>query len=195
MGQTTVYVPEASRECLINFLNSATLVDGAGLMSDDRCKVIGVVPGDYIKIGKYLLQVLAAHHVMPSVGYVVFEDRKRRDPVTGSDFVARFPLMALIGDSTTEAITTETAQAQTLVIECTFVAGNEKDLAAKHGHTHLDDLVQLMQHRQELFVGNDNIVIKHQSLRHDMNSFRQQVLSAVPESFKPRIRFMTAWYP
>lgn len=193
MGKTTIYVPEASNDSLMKFLQGAAAVDGASQEDlEEVCEVVGISPGDYIKIGRYLIQAIPAHHVLPSVGYVVFEERKRRDPITRLDSLVRFPLLAFIGDSTTKAITEETATAQTLVIECTFVAENEKLLAEVHGHTHLDDLVNLMQKRPELFAGNDNIVIKHQSLRHKRNEFRKQVLAKIPAEFLPRIHFITA---
>jgi ribonuclease Z len=193
MGKTTVYVPEASKDSLRKFLFGAAAVDGASQGDlEEVCEVVGINPGDYIKVGRYLIQAIPAHHVLPSVGYMVFEDRKRRDPVTRADSVVRFPLLGFIGDSTTKAITEQTAQAQTLVIECTFVAENEKLLAEVHGHTHLDDLVDLMQKQPELFVGNDVIVIKHQSLRHKRDEFRKQILAKIPDEFLPRISFITA---
>jgi hypothetical protein len=65
-------------------------------------------------------------------------------------------------------------------------------LAEVHGHTHLDDLVDLMQKQPELFVGNDVIVIKHQSLRHKRDEFRKQILAKIPDEFLPRISFITA---
>lgn len=191
--KTTVYVPEASKDSLMKFLQGAASVDGASQGDlDEVCEVVGINPGEYIKIGRYLVQAIPAHHVLPSVGYVVFEERKRRDPVTRLDSLMRFPLLSFIGDSTTKAITEETAIAQTLVVECTFVADNEKLLAEVHGHTHLDDLVDLMQNRPELFAGNDNIVIKHQSLRHNRAKFREQILTKIPAEFLPRIHFITA---
>jgi ribonuclease Z len=197
MGRTTVYVPEASERSLMNFLVGAAGCDGSTL-EDMNCGVVGVKPGDRIDIsGRKTIEVIPAHHVLPSVGYLVIENRRKKeltpDPA-GFDryYTDMHPLVAFIGDSTIDAISSVTAQADVLVIECTFVDESEKVLAAKHGHTHIDDLVDLMVRKPELVEKNKKIVLKHQSLRHKRNDYRTKILAKIPEEFSPRILFLTS---
>jgi ribonuclease Z len=92
-----------------------------------------------------------------------------------------------IGDSTIETLRRhpEVGRSGVLFLEATHLGATGRDVSAKYGHTHLDELADLWRERPETF-GEARIVLKHFSTRYA----KEEILAAVrrlPEPFRERI--------
>ena len=134
-------------------------------------------PGDEIELSRELVvTVSATKHTVPSLGFVVWERRRKLLPefhglpgeqirdlrLAGTDVTSevRMPRLAYLGDSSPEGLDACEAMyaAEVLIMELTFVApSHRKDKIHKFGHMHLDDFLdragafpQRVDHRQPL---------------------------------------------
>ena len=140
-------------------------------------------------------------HTVPSVGYIVWERRRKlreefqgltgdqiRDLRLGGTEVSeerRVPLVAYLGDSAPRGLdqSPEMYEAKILIAEMTFVApGHRKEKIHKHGHMHLDDFVS----RQERFQ-NEVIIASHFSTRYHDQQIRRFVERALPDMLDGRL--------
>ncbi len=131
----------------------------------------------------------ATAHTVPSLGYIVWERRKKlkaeyrelrgeqiRDiRLSGVEVSeeSRLPRLAYLGDSRPEGLDNnpDMYRAEILIAEMTFVApSHRKDKIHKHGHMHLDDIVQ----RRDRFK-NEQIIFAHFSTRYHARQIRDFV--------------------
>ncbi|MFV1969213.1 MAG: DEAD/DEAH box helicase family protein, partial [Pirellulaceae bacterium] len=72
------------------------------------------------------------------------------------------PRLTFIGDSTIETLYNEphVGESRVLFLEVTFLMDDERELARRRGHTHLEDLVQFLRDRPDV-LRNEHIVLKH----------------------------------
>ena len=139
------------------------------------CELIGVKPGEEYEISRELVvSVLRTDHSIPSVGYLVWERRKRLKPeyqslsemeirklaIAGHQVSAeiRFPRVAYLGDSTPKGLddNPEMYEADILIMELSFVAKRHRtELIHRRGHIHLDDIIARRDRfRNELIIGS-----------------------------------------
>ena len=77
----------------------------------------------------------------------------------------------------------EMYHAQILIAEMTFVApSHRKDRIHKHGHMHLDDVVE----RRDRFQ-NERVILAHFSTRYNDRQIRKFVEQALPDSLDGRL--------
>src|SRR5436305_10516190 len=158
MDPPTIYMPEHSIELMQHVLKAFSRLDRGRL----PCNLVAVRPGDEIDFSRELVvTVSATQHTVPSLGYVVWERRKKlkeeyqgltgdqiRDIRLGGKEVSeerRIPIVAYTGDTSPEGLDRCPAmyEAKILITEMTFVApGHRKERIHKHGHMHLDDFVE-----------------------------------------------------
>ena len=158
MEPPTIYLPEHAVELVEHLLKVCQRLDRGRL----PCELIGVRPGDEFELSRELVvQAVATRHTVPSLGYVVWERRKKlkaeyqgltgdqiRDMRLSGVEVAeerRMPLVAYTGDTSPEGLDANPAmyEAKVLITEMSFVApGHRKEKIHKHGHMHLDDFVE-----------------------------------------------------
>jgi ribonuclease Z len=148
-----------------------------------------------------VVTVSATRHTVPSLGFVVWERRRKlksefseltgpqiRDLRLGGTEVTeerRIPRFAYLGDSAPEGLDACPAMygAHVLVLEITFVApSHRKDRIHKFGHIHLDDVVE----RRDRF-GNELIIASHFSTRYSRKRVADLVQRAVPDMFDGRL--------
>jgi ribonuclease Z len=159
-------------------------------------------PGDEIEVSRELVVTASAtSHTIPSLGFVVWERRRKlkdeyqqltgeqiRDlRLSGTEVTReiRVPLVAYLGDSSPQGLDSNPAmyEAKILIAEMTFVApSHRKDKIHKHGHMHLDDFVD----RQARFR-NERIIASHFSTRYHRKQVERFVQRALPDMLGGRL--------
>jgi ribonuclease Z len=143
----------------------------------------------------------ATRHTVPSVGYVVWERRRKlkaefqsltgeqiRDlRLAGTEVTEerRMPILGYLGDSEPRGLDDNPAmyQARILIAEMTFVApSHRKEKIHKHGHMHLDDFVE----RRGRFQ-NERIIAAHFSTRCNEEQIRRMVEKTFPNLLDGRL--------
>jgi ribonuclease Z len=198
MSPPTIYMPAETIEPMERILRQFTRLDRGRLPCDLR----PAAPGDEIELSRELVvTVTATRHTVPSLGYVVWERRRKLKPeygqlsgeqirdlrLAGTEVTAelRQPLVAYLGDSAPGGLDDCPAmyEAKVLICELTFVAPNHrKDKIHKFGHIHLDDLVE----RRERFQ-NELVILAHLSTRYHANTVRSLVEQAFPDMLQGRL--------
>jgi ribonuclease Z len=166
------------------------------------CELIAVQPGDGFELSRELVvEAVATRHTVPSLGYIVWERRKKLKPeylqLTGEQIrdlrlsgveiteERRIPVLAYTGDTSPEGLDLNPAmyEAKVLITEMSFVApGHRKEKIHKHGHMHLDDWVE----RQNRFQ-NELVIAAHFSTRYHEKQIKHYVRKALPEMLGGRL--------
>ncbi len=198
MEPPTIYLPEQAVEGVDRILKLFTRLDRGRL----PCQLVGLKPGDEIEMSReHVVTVSATAHRVPSLGFIVWERRRKLRPefqdlpgdkirdlrLSGTDVTEerRMPRVAYTGDSAPEGLDSCPAmfEAQVLITEMTFVAArHRKEKIHKYGHMHLDDIVA----RRAQFK-NEIIVAAHFSTRYHTKQIRQMVEAAVPDMLEGRL--------
>ena len=198
MEPPVIYLPEHCVENVDKLLKIVTRLDRGRL----PCLLEPLRPGDEIEISRELVvTVSATRHTVPSLGFVVWERRKKlkseflelpgekiRDlRLSGVEITEekRLPLVAYLGDSAPEGLDAcpDMYRAKILIAEMTFVApSHKKDKIHKHGHMHLDDF----RERRDRFQ-NEWIIASHFSTRYSDGQIRKLVQRALPDMLDGRL--------
>jgi ribonuclease Z len=199
MEPPTIYLPTVAVEPIQKILRLFTRLDRGRM----PCELIPIEAGSEIELSReHVVTVSATKHTVPSLGFVVWERRRKlkseyvglagpqiRDlrlagtDVTEEKRVARF---AYLGDSAPEGLDNCPAmfEAHVLVMEMTFVAASHrKDKIHKFGHIHLDDVLE----RRDRFQ-NELIIASHFSTRYTSKRIRDVVHRVVPDMFDGRLQ-------
>ncbi|MDR1492660.1 MAG: metal-dependent hydrolase [Planctomycetaceae bacterium] len=201
MEPPIIYMPEEGVDTVKQLLSVFSRLDHGRL----PCKIVAIAPGDEIKLSREL--VVTVHrtwHTIPSLGYLVWECRKKLKPqyaglsenqlrdlaITGtalSDEIRR-PRVAYFGDSTARGFdeNPDFYRADVLIFEMTFVAeAHRMEEIHKFGHCHLDDILE----RRDNFQ-NQLLIASHFSTRCHDYQIVNTVKSRVPDMFDGRL---TLW--
>ena len=198
MEPPTIYLPETAVDPVRRILRQVRRLDRGRL----PCELVGTKPGDQIELSRELVvTVSATKHTVPSLGYVVWERRRKLKPeyqeLTGDEIrdlrlggtevtnEIRIARLAYLGDSAPEGLDNCPAmyEADILIMELTFVApGHRKERIHKFGHMHLDDLVE-RGHR----FSNELIITAHFSTRYQPRQIRHHVEKALPDMLNGRL--------
>lgn len=198
MDPPTIYLPAHAVELFQHLLRIVSRLDRGRL----PCELVAVRAGDEITLSREL--VVTAHataHTIPSLGYIVWERRKKLkrefQTLTGEQIrdirlsgqevseETRLPRVAYLGDSRPEGLDAnpDMYRADVLIAEMTFVApSHRKDKIHKHGHMHLDDIVQ----RRDRFQ-NAQIIAAHFSTRYHAGQIRDYIAGALPDMLGGRL--------
>ncbi|MCH7728612.1 MAG: metal-dependent hydrolase [Planctomycetes bacterium] len=198
MEPPTIYLPEHAVDLAHRMLQSFSRLDRGRL----PCNLLPVKPGDEIELSRELVVTASAtKHTVPSLGYIVWERRKKlkaeyselsgeqiRDlRLSGVEvsYEKRRPLVAYLGDSSPEGLDNcpDMYEAKVLIAEMTFVApGHRREKIHKNGHMHLDDFLQ----RRDRFH-NERIIASHFSTRYHDRQIQRMVEETVPDMFDGRL--------
>jgi ribonuclease Z len=167
---------------------------------DYGAHVTPAVPGESVMLRNDLeLKFLPGRHRVPTVGYLFSEIRKKlADELIGrpgeeiaalraggAEVTRReeIPLLAYPGDCGPEIFDAapELFRARILLIECSFVAPEDRDRAREYAHIHLDDIAE----RASLFE-NEAIVLTHFSLRYQPEEILE-ALGTLPAGVAERV--------
>ena len=198
MDPPTIYVPAQAVDNIHRLLAAVARLDRGRL----PCEIIGVEPGQEIEHARDLVvEVCKTKHTVPSVGYIVWERRKKlkeeyrdltgeqiRDIRLSGQEVSvehRIGRLSYLGDSTIEGLDMNPKMFETevLIMEMTFVSPEHRShLIKKMGHIHLDDVVA----RKDKF-NNQLIVAGHMSSRYHPKQVERLVSKSLPDMLGGRL--------
>jgi ribonuclease Z len=198
MEPPTIYLPSGAIESVERILKLFTRLDRGRM----PCQLLPIEPGVEIELSReHVVTVSETRHTIPSLGFVVWERRRKLKPeyvplsgpqirdlrLSGTDVTEerRVPRFAYLGDSAPQGLDDCPAmyEAQVIVLEMTFVApSHRKDKIHKFGHMHLDDIVQ----RRDRFH-NELIIASHFSTRYNSKRIREIVERTIPDAFDGRL--------
>ena len=167
------------------------------------CTLLPARPGEEIELSReHVVTVSPTCHTLPSVGFVVWDRRRKlkheyqglpgdkiRDlRLSGVDVTheIRTPLVAYLGDSSPEGLDRCPAmfEAMILITELTFVAhAHRKEKIHKFGHMHLDDLLA----RRDRFR-NEVVIATHFSTRYTDDRIQRIIAKKLPDMLDGRLR-------
>lgn len=198
MAPPTIYLPESTIEPIRKILWQFSKMDRGRL----PCELIPLKGGEEIDLSRELVAtVVETSHTIPSLGFVIWDRRKKLKPefldlpgekirdlrLGGVEITneIRVPLVAYMGDCRPGSLDIEPAvyEAKILILEITFVSPkHRKDKIHKFGHIHLDDIIE----RRDRFQ-NELIIASHFSTRYGLRQIRRTVELAVPDMFGGRL--------
>lgn len=197
MPQPTIYLPVSALDDVRAMLAIFQRLDRGRL----PCRLVAVQPGDEFDLSRELvLTTYATAHTIPSVGYIVWDRRKKLKSkygeLTGEQIrdlrysgvevtdEMRVPLVSYLGDSNPRGLDACEAnyKAKILIMEVTFVAkGHRTEKIHKYGHIHFDDVIE----RAERFE-NELIIASHLSTRYRDDQIRRMIDQRLPARLRDR---------
>lgn len=167
------------------------------------CELVGVNPGDVVSLSReHRFTVFPTKHTVTSVGYIVYDVRKKLKPefqglrgdqirdlrMQGTEVAQETlsPLVCFTGDTAPPGLDAhpDVYNAEVLITEMTFFRPeHRKEKIHKFGHMHLDDILE----RAERFR-NELIILAHLSTRTHEAEARRRLDQMLPESLKRRVR-------
>ncbi len=198
MEPPTVYIPEQVLEPTQLMLKIWQKLDRGRM----NVNLVPVKAGDTIELSReHLATAFATKHTVPSLGYLIWERRKKLRPefvgltqdqirdvrLTGQEvsMEVRSPLVCYTGDTSPEGLddNPEVYTAQVLITEVTFFRPeHRKEKIHKFGHMHLDDVIE----RADRFK-NELIIAAHFSTRYSEHQFERALQQRLPSSLKDRV--------
>lgn len=197
MDPPTIYVPDQKVGDVRQFLAAFCRLEQSVL----PCRIVGVRPGDEIELSRELVvSVHKTYHTVPSVGYIVWERRKKLRPeyfelsgaeirdlsVSGVEvsYEVRFPRVAFLGDSSPRGLdeNPDMYEADVLIAEMTHVSLQKNEPFQTPGHMRLEDYVE----RQDRFH-NQKVLASHFSIRYAHRDIEQCVQHKLPDMLKGRL--------
>ncbi len=199
MTPPTIYLPTESVDAVHQLLRAYQRLDRGRM----NVELVGLEPGVEVPLSRELVvQTFPTRHTIPSMGFLVWERRKKLKPefreLTGEQIrdvrlsgvevssEVRIPKVAYMGDTAPAGLdlTPDVYRAQILILEMTFVAPGERaSVIHKFGHTHLDDLIA----RADRFE-NEVIVASHFSTRLHPDQILRIVDRRLPDSLRGRMK-------
>lgn len=208
MEPATYHIPAETHE---GFLGLAKAWKNLENVSDQKFtppRFNPLKPGDTVWLHRQMAaKTFYVHHSQPSLGYTLFDVRKklkaefhglpgpelaklRKEGVEFED-EHWLPRLTFIGDSTIETLYKEPhiGQSPVLFLELTFLMEDEREMAKRRGHTHLDDLLEFIAENPDT-LQNKHIVLKHFSMRYDKNHILGLLKKRLPPDFMKRVTVM-----
>jgi ribonuclease Z len=199
MDPPTLYLPVENVEMVQRLLQVWQRLDRGRMV----CEIVGVKPGDEIEFDReHVITVFATKHTVPSVGFIVWDRRKKLKPelaglsgneirdrrLAGEEVTTeiRHPLVCYTGDTAPAGLDSDPAiyAADILITEMTFFRPeHRKEKIHKFGHMHLDDIVE----RADRFR-NELIILSHFSTRYSDKQVQQAVEQRLPEGLRSRVK-------
>ncbi len=198
MEPPTIYLPEEAVENVQRLLHVWQRLD-RGRMA---VELVPMHAGKEVELSReHVVTAFPTRHTVPSLGYVVWERRKKLKPeyqgLTGDQIrdirlagnevaqEVRMPLVCYVGDSAPAGLDAyhPLYEAQILITEMTFFRPeHRKEKIHKFGHTHLDDIVE----RADRFQ-NELIILAHFSTRYHERQVRNAVERRFPRALADRV--------
>ena len=199
MEPPTIYLPTEAVEPVHALMRAYQRLDRGRQVAN----LVGLEPGTEVELSRELVvSTLATSHTIPSLGFLVWERRKKLLPeylelsgpeirdlrLSGVEITReiRLPRLAYLGDTNPKGLDDNPSvyDAEVLILEMTFVARNERpDRIHKYGHMHLDDFNK----RAERFR-NDWIIASHFSTRLHPDLIQKIVSKELPEGLRERVK-------
>ncbi len=198
MEPPTIYIHQSELPMAQQLLYIFTRLDRGAL----PCNFVGIQPGDSIALSRELLvTVVPTSHTIPSLGFIVWERRKKLKPEFANlsqneirdlnlagvkvSNELQFPKVAYLGDSSCVGLDNNPImyEAEVLITEMTFLApSHRREARGRHSHLHLDDFVE----RKDLFK-NKLIIASHFSTRYTNHQIIEFINKAFPDMMDHRL--------
>lgn len=198
MEPPTIYLPAKVAEPVERMLRAWQKLDRGRMI----CNLVAAEPNQEFELSReHVVTTFETKHTVPSLGYVIWERRKKlkqeyqglsgdqiRDlRLSGTEVSGevRIPIVCYCGDTAPQGLDNCEAvyTSKILITELTFFRPeHRKDKIHKFGHTHLDDIFE----RADRFQ-NELIVLGHFSTRYHESQLRKAVEKRLPEDLKKRI--------
>ena len=165
-------------------------------------------PGDVVWLHRQLAaKAFLVTHTLPSLGYTLFDVRKKLKPEfqgrsgpelallrkqgVGFEEEVWVPRLTFIGDSTIETLYRErhVGLSRILFLEVTYLLEDDRDLAKQRGHTHLEDVLEFLHECPDV-LQNQHIVLKHFSMRYERGLILHTLKSKLPAEFLERCHIL-----
>jgi ribonuclease Z len=202
MDPPTIYLPEQVVENVERLLKAWQRLDRGRMV----CNLVGVKPGDQIELSReHHVHVYETKHTVPSVGYIVYDCRKKLKPefqglagdeirdlrLSGTEVTSTqlAPLVCFTGDTAPSGLDAhpDVFNAEVLITEMTFFRpDHRKEKIHKFGHMHLDDILD----RADKFQ-NELIILGHLSTRTHESQARSALAKRLPECLADRVMLWT----
>lgn len=199
MEPPTIYLPEENLEWVDRLLKVWQRLDRGRMV----CQLVGVKPGQEIELSRdHVVTVFETRHTVPSVGYLVWQRRKKlkleyqslggneiRDlRLAGVEVTheVRTPLVCYTGDTAPPGLDNYPPlyDSKILITELTFFRPeHRKEKIYKFGHMHLDDIIE----RADKF-NNELIIAMHFSTRYATDQIERAVMKKLPVRLREKIK-------
>ncbi len=198
MDPPTIYMPEEAVENVRKVLHLWQRLDRGRMM----CELVGLKPGDEVELSReQIVTAFATKHTVPSLGYVVWDRRRKLKPeyqgLSGDEIrdirmagnevshEVRVPILCYTGDTAPAGLDgyPPVYESQILITELTFFRPeHRKEKIHKFGHTHLDDIIE----RADKFK-NELIIATHFSTRYHERQIRAAIERRLPPQLAERV--------
>jgi len=202
------YIPIQIYEAACNWIKAEAMFEGVSEARFTLPELVAVEPGAWQALDyrpDLLYRGFPVKHSIPSLGFTIASHkRKLKEEYVGmgrNDIIAlresgveitreviepRVTYIAdCIGDSLIEQ--KHIWDSNIVIIECTFIEEDELTMARKKGHTHLQEIVQVLQ-TLGTDIKSSTIVLKHFSMKYARKHIFQKVDQMIPDDFKSRIK-------
>ncbi len=166
--------------------------------------VHAVAAGDVVRVRRdFALRFFATSHWIETLGCCLEHIRRhlradlrsapaeeiQRRRLAGETVTeeSRTSLVAYLADTGPEVFASQPwlAEAEVLIVECTFLARADRERARRFHHLHLDDLVALAP-----ALHNRHLVLTHLSRRHRLGPATRTIRSALAAKLEPALHFL-----
>ncbi|MCH2212821.1 MAG: MBL fold metallo-hydrolase [Fuerstiella sp.] len=202
MEPPTIYLPVQVIEPVQRMLTSWQKLDRGRM----NCELVGVSPGDVIQMSReHRVRVISTKHTVPSVGYIVYDVRRKlkqkyqglsgieiRDiRLEGTEVTSESltPLVCFTGDTSPAGLDShaDVYKSGVLITEMTFFRpDHRKEKIHKYGHMHLDDIMD----RADRFR-NELIILSHLSTRTAVEAAARALKKRLPAELYERVHLWT----
>ncbi len=204
----TYYMPDFLVENFRALVRAEAVFEGVSLERIMYPEIVPVVAGaEAIPLAMrkdLLVQGFRVRHSVPSMGFTIFRTKKKLKPEFWGQSPAQLiaarsagqvletqiidPEVVFIGDCIGTSLWEQDHiwKARTVMIECTFIMDDEKEMARKKGHTHISEIVQVLTELGDR-IQSKHIVLKHFSLKYSREMILAEVERQIPDAFKERI--------
>ncbi|MGB9688754.1 MBL fold metallo-hydrolase [Thermogutta sp.] len=199
MEPPTIYLPEQAVPLVEKLLHVVARLDRGRL----PCQLIPAAPGQEFELSRELVvTTVPTQHTVPSLGFIVWERRKKLKPefhglpgekirdlrLSGVEVTneIRLPRVAYLGDTRVDVLDEypDLYRAEVLIMEVTFLSPHHRgEKIRKFGHVHIDDLVA----RRDRFQ-NELIIASHFSIRYTPRMIEKLARKAVPDMLGGRLQ-------
>ena len=183
MDPPTIYVPEKAIGRIERLLRAVEDLDKGRL----PCTLLPACPGEEIELSReHVVTVSSTCHTLPSVGYVVWDRRRKLKNEYQGLSGDQIRDIRLSGDSNPDGLDRCPAmyEAMILIAEMTFVAkSHRRENIHKYGHMHLEDFLA----RRERFQ-NEVIIAAHYSTRYTDDRIQRILSKRLPDLLDGRLQ-------
>lgn len=201
----TYYVPESSLVGFCHIVNAEASMEGVIATEYPNFEFLDNYERTPLKKGVWV-EAFPVTHRVPSQGFTVGRTVQKLKPkyahLEGAAIGAlrkagtvvtdsvETPVVTFIGDCVGASLKDERHiwTSKVVIIECTYIEDEDVEAAAERGHTHLNEIIDLLRSLDAPEC--DAVVLKHFSLKCSPNRIRELVASRVPASWASRVHLL-----